>query len=273
VYCSKCGSKVNEQDQFCPTCGMKLEGRKQEERDLNIPTPTVPSTSSVVQKSEALNKQEYRISNDGISQNNRYYEQRRKSTNGTNLVIGIALFLILFIGGLFLARPHIKNFINQITNKNTKGDFLEEKKDNSSDSIICTGYGDSIDMQMTLSYQGSNFQKVKYSFIYDKRKEEDVNIGMTCTNGDCTSKNQTSVEEQNRLMLYMMLNMEENICTQTGVSCLEEDGTPYYKSAFEFTPSLMYDFDLKTSYTNDFIGVSKEQVKKKLTSMYGLTCN
>ncbi len=35
----------------------------------------------------------------------------------------------------------------------------------------------------------------------------------------------------------------------------------------------MYDFDLKTSYTNDFIGVSKEQVKKKLTSMYGLTCN
>lgn len=270
MYCSKCGSVMNAQDKFCPSCGAKVEENKQflVENGQSVPTPTTSSnyTQPPIQRSG--------FSNGEYQQTSGYYGKIRKNANGTNNIILAVFLLIVLGGGIFIAMPHMKNFINNFGNKKSKESFLTEnkKQDTFNDVLVCTGYGDSIDMQMTFNYEKNQLQKIKYSFIYDTRNGEDFNVNMSCKDGDCTSKNGISTEEQNRLMLYMMFNMEEVICNKTGVVCLKEDGDPYYKSAFTFTPSLLNDSNLKTSYTNEFLRMSKQEIKQEMATMYGLAC-
>ncbi len=276
MYCSKCGGVLNNQDKFCSKCGREVEENKQiiTESNPNIPTPTQVPNYSQPGNHMVSGMEEYRPVGIGYSsQNNGNFGQKRQGNKTNNIVVVLVLVLILG-GGIFIAMPHIKNAVNRVMNKGSKGNFIVEdgKQDPSSTTMVCTGYGDILDMQMTLNYEKNQLQKIKYSFIYDTQNGEDFNVNMSCKDGDCTSKNGASAEEQNRLMLYMMLHMEETICNKTGVVCLKEDGAPYYKSAFTFTPSLLNDSNLKTSYTNEFLRMSKQEIKQEMATMYGLAC-
>ena len=277
MYCSKCGGVLNKQDKFCSKCGREVEENKQiiTEPIQNTPTPTqVSNYTQVGDRVVGSGMGEYRpIGLEYSSQNSRNFGQKRRENKTNN--IGVVLLLVLILGGgIFIAIPPIKNVINRVMNKEAKRDFLVEndKQDFSSTTMVCTGYGDILDMQMTLNYEKNQLQKIKYSFIYDTRNGEDFNVNISCKDGDCTSKNGISTEEQNRLMLYMMFNMEEAICNKTGIVCLKEDGTPSYKNAFVFTPFLLNDSNLKTSYTNEFLRMSKQEIKQEMATMYGLTC-
>lgn len=127
MKCSKCGTILNESNQFCPGCGCKIENNTQ---DMNN-----QSYNQNVISNQNMNNQGYNqsvISNQNMNQNynstNMNYNQNNKNVFGTfSIILGVAAIVLSFlypivalivgIVGIVFASMYVKQTRNKTAGK------------------------------------------------------------------------------------------------------------------------------------------------------------
>lgn len=127
MKCSKCGTILNESNQFCPGCGCKIENNTQ---DMNN-----QGYNQNVISNQNMNNQGYNqsvISNQNMNQNynstNMNYNQNNKNVFGTfSIILGVAAIVLSFlypivalivgIVGIVFASMYVKQTRNKTAGK------------------------------------------------------------------------------------------------------------------------------------------------------------